>query len=428
MSNSLRLVGALALVPLVACATPDFHARPVGAPIAVRTGSELVAEGRMQVANGNFGLAIDAFRRAMRQDPQSLEAFDGLASAYDRLGRFDLAQRYYEEALAFAPADPMLQAHYAASLRAHGLIEAAEQLEALAAATQLAPAPETATALDEVAAVDPQSVAPLPSRVEMAVPPPSPVQAPAMEPAVPATPAPAPVLAAAPAPAPAPVPALVAPIVAAPAFVAPPRAAVAPVVANSQERQAGPRLERLSSGEVLLVTRSEGPSSAMRRAEAPARPVVTTPVSGANGFRRAEAAAPRAPVIADIARNAAQGVAAVAAARVNPIVGGRPAVVALVTPARILNAVGRRGQASRMEVHLRTLGWQQTSIGDSRLRRNASVILTPASTLRQATALATSLPFRPRVVRSSRVRQVVLVLGSDAVSFDRQLVSGPRST
>ena len=88
----LRIFVALAVVPLVACSTPDFHARMINGP-GVMNGDELLAEGRMQFRNGNFALAVNAFRRATRQAPQSVDAYNGLAASYDRLGRFDLAQR-----------------------------------------------------------------------------------------------------------------------------------------------------------------------------------------------------------------------------------------------------------------------------------------------------------------------------------------------
>ena len=89
---------------------------------------------------------------------------------------------------------------------------------------------------------------------------------------------------------------------------------------------------------------------------------------------------------------------------------------------RILNAVGVRGQAGRMERHLRALGWERTSVGDASSRRAASVIIAPPAALAAAGALARRLPFRPRVVTRPGAPQLLLVLGRDAVSFDRRLV------
>ena len=62
-----------------------------------------LAEGRAKLALGQNGLAISAFRAALREQPESAEAYNGLGIAYDRIGRKDLAQRYFELAVAGAP-------------------------------------------------------------------------------------------------------------------------------------------------------------------------------------------------------------------------------------------------------------------------------------------------------------------------------------
>ena len=50
---------------------------------------------------GNFGNAEFYFRRAVEVTPQNGAAWLGLASCYDRLGRFDLAERAYKSAQRF---------------------------------------------------------------------------------------------------------------------------------------------------------------------------------------------------------------------------------------------------------------------------------------------------------------------------------------
>src|SRR5687768_13935319 len=187
----LRILVALAVVPLVACSTPDFHARAVNGP-GVRTGNELLAEGRMQFRNGNFALAVDAFRRATRQPAQSVDAYNGLAASYDRLGRFDLARRYYEEALAIAPADPRVIHNYAVSLRLQGRDVEAQQL--LASTTPSAVQPELVVADAEAS---PSAGDPPPTSQIAVVQPPAPMAsaAPAL---VPQPAAPQPVVAAPP--------------------------------------------------------------------------------------------------------------------------------------------------------------------------------------------------------------------------------------
>jgi hypothetical protein len=93
-------------------------------------------------------------------------------------------------------------------------------------------------------------------------------------------------------------------------------------------------------------------------------------------------------------------------------------------PMRILNAVGRRGQAGRMAGHLRASGWDRTTVGDARSRRLQSVIFADRRAAAAAEALARSLPFRPRIVTRPGAVALLLVLGRDAVAFDQGLQRG----
>jgi tetratricopeptide (TPR) repeat protein len=56
--------------------------------------------GKKQYRAGNFGLAERYFRRAVELHPRDGEAWLDLAAAYDRLRRFDLADRAYRSAIA----------------------------------------------------------------------------------------------------------------------------------------------------------------------------------------------------------------------------------------------------------------------------------------------------------------------------------------
>ena len=50
-------------------------------------------------AAGRYGLAVERFRQVLAGDRRSLDALNGLAIGYTRLGRFDVAQAYFERAL-----------------------------------------------------------------------------------------------------------------------------------------------------------------------------------------------------------------------------------------------------------------------------------------------------------------------------------------
>jgi Flp pilus assembly protein TadD len=54
----------------------------------------------------NYGLAEHYFRRAAESHPRDGEAWLGLAASYDRLRRFELADRAYKQAIAIAGPTP----------------------------------------------------------------------------------------------------------------------------------------------------------------------------------------------------------------------------------------------------------------------------------------------------------------------------------
>ena len=58
-----------------------------------------VALGKKYFRSNNFGLAEKSFRTAVEQHPNDAEAWVGLAASYDRLRRFDLADRAYAQAI-----------------------------------------------------------------------------------------------------------------------------------------------------------------------------------------------------------------------------------------------------------------------------------------------------------------------------------------
>jgi Flp pilus assembly protein TadD len=84
-------------------------ASPLGAPgasdglLGSDPNDELSLGKKMYRAN-NFGMAETHFRRAVELHPRDAEAWLGLAASYDRLRRFDLADRAYAEATKIAGA------------------------------------------------------------------------------------------------------------------------------------------------------------------------------------------------------------------------------------------------------------------------------------------------------------------------------------
>jgi Flp pilus assembly protein TadD len=66
---------------------PIFGSLPAEKPLEL---------GKRYYSKGEFGLAEEAFRKAVELDKNDPEAWLGLAASYDRLRRFDQARRAYD--------------------------------------------------------------------------------------------------------------------------------------------------------------------------------------------------------------------------------------------------------------------------------------------------------------------------------------------
>lgn len=135
--NALLFTAALASA---GCVTDSgkLDIRPIADPYskATNAGNPAVAEGRGLLAAGSVGLAIEAFRKALREQPDSIEALAGLAECYDQMGRHDLSRAKYEAALAIAPNNVTLLRTFAASLERQGRYAEAISLRSEASQTE----------------------------------------------------------------------------------------------------------------------------------------------------------------------------------------------------------------------------------------------------------------------------------------------------
>jgi tetratricopeptide (TPR) repeat protein len=248
----------------------------------------------MFYANNNIASALTSFRKAARQMPDRADPLHGMAACYDRMGRFDLAGRYFEEALGVEPAHKETVKAFALSLTNQGRTREAEDLlrdfgeAAIPERTQSSPAAVSLLIRSQVAD-----------------------NAPAVSPAI--------------------------------------------------------RLERRSLGEVALITTPH------------ARPASAIPADA----EKAEL--------------------------------------------RILNGVGRRGQAARMARYLSAKGLATKLVGDVAGRPAFSVIRFAPHLRSRAAALAGMLPFSVRLERAPSRAELHLVLGANARDFDGQLLRAYRS-
>ena len=122
---------------------PTIRPTPVQATSHETMSERAYSEGKAHLAEGRAGLAIIAFERAVRLDPLSVNALNGIGAAYDDLKRYDIALGYYKRALLLAPQNADTTNNIAVSLRLAGDVTASEWF---ARAAKLDPANDTIAA------------------------------------------------------------------------------------------------------------------------------------------------------------------------------------------------------------------------------------------------------------------------------------------
>jgi hypothetical protein len=123
-------------------ASHEFQVRAIPDPATkIRQGGAQIAEARSMLALGNAGLALEAFRKILREQPANADAYAGIAACYAQMGRYDLERANYEFALAYAPHDPALLNALATSLDRLG--EGAKAMEIRAELVRMAAAPKS---------------------------------------------------------------------------------------------------------------------------------------------------------------------------------------------------------------------------------------------------------------------------------------------
>ncbi len=354
MKPSKMLFAPLAMT-LVSCVANDgkFNVRPIANPLAAaqQRGSPMIQEGRNLLALGSVGLALEAFRKSLRDEPASnVEALAGIAACYERMGRWDLSRANYEAALAVEPHNTILLNSFAASLDAQGnraeAVELRTEIARREAATVAAAANDIArTATAESAPLAPPQVTPAPAAAQPA--PNVPRAAPAASVTVALPPA-----------------RPVAGVVPTTASVKPTRTAQAVMPAAAP----GPRLERTSLGEVALVTSGEP----LWRPQVVARSQHRVTVQ---------------------------------------FVALRPAY--RDTRVRLLNAARYQGLAARTRMSLGRKGWNRVVIGDAGRVRERTLVLYSPATADAARRLSAEFGFG--IARDARAGPLTVLLGRDAV-------------
>lgn len=102
----LALASAALIFALGGCSVEGWNG---GATVGDSGGEQRTAwegefsRGKESLSSGYFGLALERFKAALSLNPESARVMNALAVTYDRLGRHDLAQLYYDRALVIDP-------------------------------------------------------------------------------------------------------------------------------------------------------------------------------------------------------------------------------------------------------------------------------------------------------------------------------------
>ena len=391
---------------------------------------ERIAEARGQLGLGNVALALTSFRIAAREDPNSIDALAGIADCYDRMGRFDLSRRYYESALALAPADTQLLAAFAASLQLQG-----KSAEALSVREEISARMAASAALESASLAEIATPAPL-VQVAVAV----------LKPAAPVKPSPPP--------------------------ATPPVAEASAIPVSPPEPKAAPRPlpkaeVRVAAAEAQAAAAPLGPSVTIklppvRRVQEPAlvvpaaMPARTSWAAVEPGVASAPLTAPQ-PVPVNIPSEFASvallrpieeripepSVAEERGPRTERMSTGEIALITVSKPewrsttvasserstkvrfvplrqqaalgpvkVRLLNAARVDKLAARTRTWLGSRGWRGLAIGNAPATRKRSVILYPAAQREMAQRLSAQFGFP--LSRRASGSHVVVLLGADA--------------
>ena len=133
------VAGVVACALLAGCAADrgKFEVRTIADPAnKIRQGGGSIAEAQAMLRLGNAGTALEAFRKIQRTAP-SAEALEGIAQSYVAMGRYDLARTNFEAALALAPNSSELLRQLADVFERQGNAEAARITRADAALANL---------------------------------------------------------------------------------------------------------------------------------------------------------------------------------------------------------------------------------------------------------------------------------------------------
>ena len=108
--NFIAIAAMCAALVVAGCTTSaiDNSRTTAISPVAQDVSADDLTIGKTHFRDANYGLAEKHFRKAVELRADNAEAWMGLAASYDQLGRFDFADRAYEQLLNIAGRKPQV--------------------------------------------------------------------------------------------------------------------------------------------------------------------------------------------------------------------------------------------------------------------------------------------------------------------------------
>ncbi len=108
--KNFAITAALAALLLSGCTANSIDLTKTKAitPVSQDLSEADLTAGKQKFREANYGLAEKHFRKAVELRATNAEAWMGLAASYDQLGRFDFADRAYEQLVKLAGRKPQI--------------------------------------------------------------------------------------------------------------------------------------------------------------------------------------------------------------------------------------------------------------------------------------------------------------------------------
>jgi len=411
MARGTKAALLISCVALASCSAGNaIKVRAAADPVMLSKG-DAIGVARAQLMLGNVGLALEGFRKALRDNPSDTVALAGIGDCYASMNRYDLAQSDYEQALALLPRDPSLLRGIARIFDQEGQHAKAilAQAEAAAAVAQQAPPQRPMIASVPVGRAVSLNTAVVGSvTVELPTATPTPRVAEHMIEAAQATIVPA---ATEKTSLPQQVEFQALPVSRTDGHIA--AVSSAPTVASVEEPKSRSVPQSPAPNQIAALLLSEAdPASGQ---SPPAHTSFATmgrvgvPPSQPRLERLSRGEVELITTLTPIWRQPSnRGPSAETAVAWVPLVPAPPG-----TNVQILNAARKQGLAVSARSLLVNRGWRKIAVGDAPALQHRSIVLYPASQTRIGRSLAAQFGIGSRVVKG---KAVVLILGRDAIS------------